>query len=125
MTQEINNDPTTEQMVRDIWQWAVAGDLTEQMVARLSHRQTQIMELMSNGKTDGSNKVIGRALGISDRTVKAHFREICVKYDLLSRTQAVAWYLRAVNEAAPEPDVVMVTHSAQSGSSSHHRRGRG
>lgn len=125
VTQEINNDPSTEQMVRDIWQWAVAGDLTEQMVSRLTHRQTQIMELMSSAKHDGSNKVIGRALGISDRTVKAHFREICVKHNLMSRAQAVAWYLRAVSDNTPDPQILLATHPPQSGSTSHHRRGRG
>lgn len=123
VTTQVIADPTLEQMVKDIWGWAVRGDLPEQITARLSMRQKQIMEIMSRGDNDGSNKTIGNEMGISDLTVKAHFREICVRYNLMSRTQAVAWYLRATGQIVEHITPVAQTHrSPQTGSSSNYRR---
>lgn len=123
VTNAVAEDPTIEQMVKDIWGWAVRGDMPEQITARLSMRQKQIMDIMSRGDNDGSNKTIGNEMGISDLTVKAHFREICVRFNIMSRTQAVAWYLRATGQISEHITPVALTHrSPQTGSSSHYRR---
>jgi DNA-binding CsgD family transcriptional regulator len=55
--------------------------------AVLTPRQESIVELLAAGHSD---RVIGRALGISTRTVHAHLRNIYRALDVTSRTQALA-----------------------------------
>jgi DNA-binding NarL/FixJ family response regulator len=67
---------------------AVAAKLASQMSEeRLTDRELQILELMADGK---SNKVIARALTISEGTVKTHVKSILEKFDAISRTEAVS-----------------------------------
>jgi len=54
-------------------------------VARLSVRERQIFEMLVTGP---SNRQLARALGITERTVKAHIAAIMTKLGLRSRLQA-------------------------------------
>jgi DNA-binding NarL/FixJ family response regulator len=54
--------------------------------ARLTERELAVLRLVAGGY---SNKEIGRALGISDGTVKNHLTEILYKLDARDRTHAV------------------------------------
>ena len=40
------------------------------------------------------NKTIGRRLGISERTVKAHLTNVFARLGVADRTQAALWYQR-------------------------------
>ena len=53
----------------------------------LSKREIEVLQLVAGG---AGNKEIGVALGISDRTVKVHLREILGKLHVSNRAQAVA-----------------------------------
>ncbi len=53
----------------------------------LSPRQQQVLEGMAEGKT---NKEIGEALGVTERTVKAYAQELYDKLDARNRAGAVA-----------------------------------
>jgi DNA-binding NarL/FixJ family response regulator len=53
----------------------------------LTRRQARIVELIAAGHSD---RAIGRALGISTRTVHAHLRNIYRALDVTSRTEALA-----------------------------------
>ncbi|MBV8935134.1 MAG: response regulator transcription factor [Alphaproteobacteria bacterium] len=70
----------------------LAGSIEPQM---LTQRERQILGLVSEGK---SNKEIGRALRISNATVKNHVHNILEKLQVQRRGEAAAW-LRAA--AAP------------------------
>lgn len=52
----------------------------------LSEREVAVVRLVAIGKT---NKEIGRALSLSDETVKAHLKSIFSKLDVTDRTHAV------------------------------------
>ncbi len=52
----------------------------------ISPREKQILDWLKEGKT---NEEIGMIFDISRRTVKFHVANICVKLDVVSRTQAV------------------------------------
>jgi DNA-binding NarL/FixJ family response regulator len=69
---------------------AAPGDVPE-----LSERQRDVLRLLIDGH---SNKLIGRALGLSDATVKTHLQLVYRKLGVESRTQAVLaaarWRLR-------------------------------
>jgi len=54
--------------------------------ARLTERELAVLRLVAGGY---SNKEIGRALGISDGTVKNHLTEILYKLEARDRTHAV------------------------------------
>jgi DNA-binding NarL/FixJ family response regulator len=56
-------------------------------VGSLSHRQSQVLELLATGM---SNKEIARALGIAEATVKVHIGAIFKQFGVHSRTGAVA-----------------------------------
>lgn len=126
ITNQINQSTEINQQAKDIWAWAVRGDYPDQMVFRLTLRQQQIMEVMSSGKHDGSNKAIARELKISASTVKAHFALICSKFGLMSRTQAVAWYMRATGELNEELEMIAACRPASpvSGGTIGYRRKR-
>lgn len=57
----------------------------------LTGRERQVLALVANG---ASNKTIGTALSISERTVRTHVSNILMKLDLDSRTQAALWAIR-------------------------------
>jgi DNA-binding NarL/FixJ family response regulator len=63
------------------------GDcLPEQRGGLLSHRELDVLKLASGGM---SNRRIGEALGISDRTVQGHLASVYHKLRVNSRTEAV------------------------------------
>ena len=67
----------------------------------LTDRDKQILELMIEGKHD---KEIGRALGLSDITVRGVVRLICAKLDAPSRIAAAVKYACPErNKKDPEP----------------------
>ena len=57
-------------------------------LARLSARERQVLELLSQGM---ANKQIGRALGISERTVKVHVGHLFRQIGVTDRTSAALW----------------------------------
>lgn len=56
--------------------------------ATLSARETEVLRLVAQGL---SNKQIGRALGIAERTVKAHLGRVFRELGVLDRTSAALW----------------------------------
>lgn len=60
--------------------------------ATLSERETDVLRLLAQGH---SNKVLSQALGISEKTVKAHITSILTKLNATSRTQAALYAVRA------------------------------
>lgn len=54
----------------------------------LSARERQVLELVSQGL---ANKQIGRALGISERTVKVHLGHVFRRIGVTDRTSAALW----------------------------------
>ncbi|MGA0612500.1 LuxR C-terminal-related transcriptional regulator [Caldimonas sp. KR1-144] len=56
------------------------------VIDALSPRQVQVLQLLLQGK---SNKLIGRALDLSESTVKTHLLAIFRRLEVNSRTQAV------------------------------------
>jgi DNA-binding NarL/FixJ family response regulator len=54
----------------------------------LSDRETQVLGLVAQGL---ANKQIGRALGISERTVKAHLGRVFRQIGVADRTSAALW----------------------------------
>ena len=62
---------------------SAAGD------AGLSARELEVLALLTAGQ---SNKLIARSLDLSPHTVKRHVARILDRLDLVSRTQAAAWY---------------------------------
>jgi DNA-binding NarL/FixJ family response regulator len=64
----------------------------------LTERERQVLALVAEG---ASNKDIGRALSISERTARTHVSNILTKLDLASRTQAALW---AIREGLASPD---------------------
>lgn len=59
--------------------------------ARLTERQFQVLACMASGD---SNKIIGRKLGIAEKTVKIHVAAICAALGVSNRTQAAIAALR-------------------------------
>ncbi len=63
-----------------------AGDKPEQRQPRLTNRQKHVLSLLCLGKT---NKDIGRALKLSEYTVKVHITAIFKELKVRNRTEAV------------------------------------
>jgi RNA polymerase sigma factor (sigma-70 family) len=61
------------------------------MLAELSQRETEILDLVAKGLT---NKEIGPKLNISYDTVRAHLRRIYEKLHVRCRAEAVMKYLQ-------------------------------
>jgi len=59
--------------------------------ARLTSRETEVLELVARGKT---NKEIAAALAIAENTVKNHLKNILEKLHLENRVQAATYALR-------------------------------
>lgn len=58
----------------------------------LPPRQTEIMRLLVNGETGGSNKHIARHLGIAVKTVEEHIRRAMRNMGCRNRVlAAIAW----------------------------------
>lgn len=66
----------------------IASKLAERVSGpELTQRELVVLRAVASGK---SNKEIGRALFITEATVKAHLKSIFSKLDVLSRTEAIA-----------------------------------
>jgi DNA-binding NarL/FixJ family response regulator len=82
---------------------AVTHTLTRSLVAphqgaaALTARERDVLVLVAQGR---SNRDIGRALSIGERTVQTHLSNVLTKLGLGSRTQAALW---AVREGLVEP----------------------
>jgi DNA-binding NarL/FixJ family response regulator len=61
---------------------------TESPADRLSARERQVLRLIGQGM---ANKQIGRALGISERTVKVHVGHVFRQIGVTDRTSAALW----------------------------------
>lgn len=59
---------------------------------RLSEREQEVMRLAAD--TGGTNKEIGRALGLSPKTVEAYMRRASEKLGATNRTQAAVMFDR-------------------------------
>jgi LuxR family maltose regulon positive regulatory protein len=64
----------------------------------LSERELQVLERVAQGQ---SNKLIGRALGLSPHTVKRHMARIFDKTGQSSRGQVAAWFVRRSGRGMP------------------------
>ncbi len=69
----------------------VAGNANTDPAAGLSVREREVLVLLRDG---AANRVIARALGISEATVKAHLTRIYRHLDVDDRTQAALWARR-------------------------------
>jgi non-specific serine/threonine protein kinase len=67
------------------------GTLTAVSTHGLTPRETDVLRLLTEGR---SNRAIGDALSISERTVENHVVHILAKLDLDSRTAAATWAVR-------------------------------
>ncbi len=67
------------------------GKAMETITAPLTHRETQILDYISQGN---SNKQIARILGISEQTIKNHVSSILRKLNANDRAHAVALAIR-------------------------------
>ncbi|MDM0013906.1 response regulator transcription factor [Variovorax sp. J22P168] len=65
---------------------AAAAQTLEHLRKVLTERQVEVLQLLSQGKP---NKLIGRALGISEGTVKIHLAAIFRALNVRNRTEAV------------------------------------
>lgn len=65
-------------------------------VAKLSERERQVLALVAEDMTD---RVIARALGISERTVRAHVGRIILKLGVASRVGAAVIATRSTTHA--------------------------
>jgi DNA-binding NarL/FixJ family response regulator len=83
-------DPAVTQKV--VQQLATGRPLGAQTtVEALTGREAEVLRLVAKGRT---NKAIGRALNISDRTVQGHLANIYGKLNVSSRTEAVTEALK-------------------------------
>ena len=79
-------------------QWGAAGlgdpltglrrDAAAAMAAPLSHRETEVITLLSSGR---ENSEIAAALGVSVHTVERHVANIFIKIAVRNRAEATAW----------------------------------
>jgi len=70
---------------------AAPASLAQRRPVRLSPRQIEVLRLLGEGL---SNKLIARALGISDCTVKQHIQCVMQELGAVSRLQAVIYAYR-------------------------------
>lgn len=61
---------------------------SEDPSAKLTPTETRVVDLIGNGM---SNREIGNALGIAEKTVKNHITSLLAKMGLQRRTQVAAW----------------------------------
>ncbi|MDQ1483157.1 MAG: hypothetical protein QOF35_1233 [Actinomycetota bacterium] len=67
---------------------ALLPSATPRVRDTLSARELQVLRLVAKGL---ANKQIGRALGISERTVKVHVGHVFRRIDVTDRTSAAMW----------------------------------
>lgn len=67
----------------------------EKLTTQLSLREVEVFSLLADGN---SNKEIAHALYISPHTVKSHIAHIYEALELASRTEAVLFWIRALQE---------------------------
>ncbi|WP_245816935.1 response regulator [Geodermatophilus saharensis] len=60
-------------------------------VDALTAREREVLVLLATG---GTNRQIGRHLGVAERTARTHVSNILAKLGLVSRTQAAMWAVR-------------------------------
>lgn len=70
---------------------ALRGGRMPDGLSLLSGRELEVMRTIAQGY---SNKEIGDALGIAEKTVKSHVGSILHKLDLVDRTQVAVWVWR-------------------------------
>jgi DNA-binding NarL/FixJ family response regulator len=64
----------------------------------MTPRELEVLRLVSRGL---ANKQVGRALGISERTVKAHLGRVFSHLGVSDRTSAALWARDHLEDAAP------------------------
>ena len=75
-----------------------SGDLQTAAATSLSERERQIIDGLIKGH---SNKIIARAFGIAEATVKVHMKAILRKVPCSNRTQVAIWALGHIDVLAP------------------------
>ena len=58
----------------------------------LTEREVDILQMVAQG---WGNQKIGQALGVTERTVRSHMRNIYDKLHLANRAEAIAWTLKS------------------------------
>ncbi|MBV1875963.1 MAG: two-component system response regulator NarL [Cycloclasticus sp.] len=64
---------------------------TSSVFEKLTKREVEILRHITRGD---SNKVIGRALGITEATVKVHIKNLLKKLSLRTRVEAAVWAVK-------------------------------
>jgi DNA-binding NarL/FixJ family response regulator len=67
---------------------APPADPDRPQVTLLTPRERQVAALVATGRT---NRQIGRALGISEKTAEVHLHHVMSKLDVRSRAEVAAW----------------------------------
>jgi predicted ATPase/DNA-binding NarL/FixJ family response regulator len=67
---------------------AAPGDPDRTQQVALTPRERQVAALVASGRT---NRQIGRALGISEKTAEVHLHHVMSKLDVRSRAEVAAW----------------------------------
>ena len=67
------------------------GCVTEQVETALTDEELLLLRLLSEGT---SADVIGRRLGLSDRTIRRRLRSVCDRVGVDSPIEAVVWAVR-------------------------------
>ena len=65
--------------------------MTEQVETALTDEELLLLRLLSEGT---SADVIGRRLGLSDRTIRRRLRSVCDRVGVDSPIEAVVWAVR-------------------------------
>ena len=76
----------------------------DEPVASLSKRRREVLELLAKGLT---NEEIGRALGITEGTVRAHVTAVLAHLDVANRTEAASVWTRFEAHPARVEDVML------------------
>lgn len=56
----------------------------------LTPMERRVLEAL--GRTGGTNRELGAALGIAEKTVKIHMANVCLKLGVSNRTQVALWW---------------------------------
>lgn len=83
--------PMTAGIARRVAAFFRARSSTRKQVARLSNRETEILDLIARGF---GNKEIADRLGLSVETVRSYLKTVYEKMHVHSRAEAVAKYMR-------------------------------
>lgn len=90
--QSLLDTETLGWVLRRVHELRTARQLTNQRASRLTERETEILALLTAGK---SNNDIANHLFLSVYTVNTHVRNLLSKLEVHSKTQAVAWAVRS------------------------------